>query len=86
MATINAALISAASSTKNSYGERDPEMYQTKKGDQWHFGMKAHIRVDADSWLVHSVIGTAANVHDVTQASDLLKVEKNIAFGDAGHL
>ena len=65
--------IAAPSSTKNSKGERDPEMHQTKKGNQWHFGMKAHIGVDADSGLVHTVIGTAANVNDVTQASGLLQ-------------
>lgn len=80
MATINAALISAASSTKNSYGERDPEMHQTKKGNQWHFGMKAHIGVDADSGFVHSVIGTATHNYDVTQASALLHVEETMAL------
>ncbi len=63
---VDATLIAAPSSTKNSSGERDPEMHQTKKGNQWHFGMKAHIGVDADSGLVHTVIGTAANVNDVT--------------------
>jgi hypothetical protein len=51
-----------------STGTRDPEMHSTKKGNPWHFGMKAHIGVDADSGLVHTVVGTAANVHDVTQA------------------
>ena len=66
---VDATLIAAPSSTKNSRGERDPEMHQTKKGNQWHFGMKPHIGVDADSGLVHSVIGTAANVNDVTQAT-----------------
>ena len=55
---IDATLIAAPSSTKNSSGERDPEMHQTKKGNQWHFGMKAHIGVDADSGLVHTVVGT----------------------------
>jgi IS5 family transposase len=65
---VDATLIAAPSSTKNSSGERDPEMHQTKKGNQWHFGMKAHIGVDADSGLVHTVVGTAANVNDVTQA------------------
>ena len=65
-AVVDATLIAAPSSTKNKDGERDPEMHQTKKGNQWHFGMKAHIGVDADSGLVHSVIGTAANVNDVT--------------------
>ncbi len=61
-------LIAAPSSTKNQGGERDPEMHQVKKGNQWHFGMKAHIGADADSGLVHTVVGTAANVNDVTQA------------------
>ncbi|MFX8219189.1 transposase, partial [Acinetobacter baumannii] len=66
---VDATIIAAPSSTKNKDGERDPEMHQTKKGNQWHFGMKAHIGADADSGLVHSVIGTAANVNDVTQAA-----------------
>ena len=72
---VDATLIAAPSSTKNSSGERDPEMHQTKKGNQWHFGMKAHIGVDADSGLVHTVVGTAANVNDVTQANKLLDGE-----------
>ena len=63
---VDATLIAAHSSIKNSIGERDPEMHQVKKGYQWHFGMEAHIGVDADSGLVHTVIGTAANVNDVT--------------------
>ena len=57
---VDATIIAAPSSTKNKDGERDPEMHQTKKGNQWHFGMKAHIGVDAESGLVHTVIGTAA--------------------------
>ena len=59
---VDATLIAAPSSTKNSTGERDPEMHQVKKGNQWHFGMKAHIGADRDSGLVHTVVGTAANV------------------------
>jgi IS5 family transposase len=65
--------------------KRDPEMHQTKKGNQWHFGMKAHIGVDAESGLVHSMVGTAANVSDVTQAGALLHGEEETAFGDAGY-
>ena len=61
----------APSSTKNRAGERDPEM-QTKKGNQWHFGMKAHIGVDSETGIVHSLSTTAANVHDVTEAHGLL--------------
>ncbi len=60
-------------------------MHQTKKGNQWHFGMKAHIGVDAESGLVHTVIGTAANVNDVTQAQALLHGNEKEAFGDAGY-
>jgi IS5 family transposase len=82
---IDATLIAAPSSTKNSSGERDPEMHQTKKGNQWHFGMKAHIGVDADSGLVHSVVGTAANVNDVTQAGALVHGEEADVFADAGY-
>ena len=82
---VDATLIAAPSSTKNAEGERDPEMKQTKKGNQWYFGMKAHIGVDADSGLVHSVVGTAANVSDVTQAGALLHGEEEAAFGDAGY-
>jgi len=69
---VDATLIAAPSSTKNKDGRRDPEMHQTKKGNQWHFGMKVHIGVDADSGLVHTVVGTAANVNDVTQAAALV--------------
>ena len=82
---VDATIIAAPSSTKNKSGERDPEMHQTKKGNQWHFGMKAHIGVDADSGLVHTVIGTAANVNDVTQAGALLRGQETVAFGDAGY-
>ena len=82
---VDATLIAAPSSTKNASGERDPEMHQTKKGNQWHFGMKAHIGVDADSGLVHTVRGTAANVNDVVEANSLLHGEESDACGDAGY-
>ena len=82
---VDATLIAAPSSTKNSSGERDPEMHQTKKGNQWHFGMKAHIGVDAESGLVHTVIGTAANVNDVTQGHELLHGKEEVVFADAGY-
>ena len=82
---VDATLISAPTSTKNASGERDPEMHQTKKGNQWYFGMKAHIGADAESGLVHTVIGTAANVHDVTQGNALLHGDESDAFGDAGY-
>jgi hypothetical protein len=82
---VDATLISAPSSTKNGEGQRDPETHQTKKGNQWYFGMKAHIGVDGDSGLVHSVIGTAANVSNVTQAQALLHGKEAEVFGDAGY-
>lgn len=66
---VDATLIAAPSSTKNQSGARDPEMHQSKKGNQWYFGMKAHIGVDADSGLVHTVRGTSGNVSDVLQAN-----------------
>jgi IS5 family transposase len=82
---VDATLIAAPSSTKNQSGERDPEMHQTKKGNQWCFGMKAHIGVDAESGLTHTVVTTAANVNDVTQAHALLHGEETDVFGDAGY-
>jgi IS5 family transposase len=82
---VDATLIAAPSSTKNKSGERDPEMHQTKKGNQWHFGMKAHIGVDADSGLVHTVTTTAANAHDVTQAHALLHGGESVVFADSGY-
>jgi IS5 family transposase len=82
---VDATIIAAPSSTKNKDGERDPEMHQTQKGNQWHFGMKAHIGVDAESGLVHTVIGTAANVNDVTQATQLLHGQEKDVFADAGY-
>ena len=82
---VDATIIAAPSSTKNRDGKRDPEMHQTKKGNQWHFGMKAHIGVDADSGFVHTVLATAANVADVTQAHALLHGQETVAFGDAGY-
>ncbi len=82
---VDATLISAPSSTKNDSGQRDPKMHQTKKGNQWYFGMKAHIGVDAQSGLVHTVKGTAANVNDVIEANGLLHGEETNVFADAGY-
>ena len=82
---VDASLIAAPPSTKNKDQARDPEMHQAKKGNQWHFGMKAHIGVDADSGLVHTVVGTAANVADVTQAHDLIHGDESKVFADAGY-
>jgi IS5 family transposase len=82
---VDATLIAAPSSTKNDKGERDPEMHQTKKGNQWYFGMKAHIGVDAESGLVHTVMTTPANAHDVTQAHALLHGQEEVVFADSGY-
>ena len=82
---VDATLINAPSSTKNKDGGRDPEMHQTKKGNQYYFGMKAHIGVDDESGLVHSVVGTAANVADVTRVDKLLHGDEQRVGGDAGY-
>ena len=82
---VDATLISAPSSTKNGSGKRDPEMHQTKKGNQWYFGMKAHLGVDVESGLVHTVIGTAANVHDINAAEALLHGQEKDVYADAGY-
>ena len=82
---VDATLIAAPSSTKNKGGKRDPEMHSSKKGNQWHFGMKAHIAVDADSGLVHTVRGTAGHVADVAEGNTLLHGEETVVFADAGY-
>jgi transposase, IS5 family len=82
---IDATLIPAPTSTKNKDKARDPEMHSSKKGNQWHFGMKAHIGADAESGLVHTVRATSGNVHDVTEGNSLLHGEETVAFGDAGY-
>ena len=82
---VDATIIAAPSSTKNGDGRRDPEMHQTKKGNQWHFGMKAHIGVDDESGLVHHVECTAANASDVTVAHRLLHGQEETVCGDSGY-
>ena len=82
---VDATIIAAPPSTKNKQQSRDPEMHQTKKGNQWHFGMKAHIGVDVASGLVHTVVGTAANEADITQTAALLHGQEEDVFGDAGY-
>jgi IS5 family transposase len=82
---VDATLIAAPSSTKNKEGKRDPEMHQTKKGNQWYFGMKVHLGVDKDSGLIHSVVTTAANVHDLTPAAELLHGDEEVVYADAGY-
>lgn len=82
---VDATLIAAPPSTKNGGKERDPEMHQSKKGNDWHFGMKAHVGVDMATGLVHTVVGTAGNVADVTQAHALLHGGETMVLGDAGY-
>lgn len=82
---VDATLIAAPSSTKNTARQRDPEMYQTKKSNQWYFGMKAHIGADRDSKLVYTVVATAANVADITQTAELLHGTETQVHADAGY-
>jgi transposase, IS5 family len=82
---VDATIIAAPRSTKNASHERDPEMHQTKKGNQWYFGMKAHIGVDADSGLVHTVVTTPANTADLEVADELLHGKEQTVWADAGY-
>ena len=82
---VDATLIAAPSSTKNSSGERDPQMKQSRKGQQWYFGMKCHIGVDLESGLVHTVRGTSGAVNDVTEANSLVRPSDREVYADAGY-
>lgn len=82
---VDATIIAAPPSTKNKAGARDPEMHQTKKGEQWHFGMKAHTGVDDQSGLVHSVHATAANESDIAHTLELLHGQEKRVGADAGY-
>ena len=82
---VDATIIAAPSSTKNRDGKRDPEMHQTKKGNQWYHGMKVHSGVDAGSGYVYSITGTATNVHDIEEAGKLLRKDDKVAYGDSGY-
>jgi IS5 family transposase len=83
---LDATIINAPSSTKNKKGERDPEMQSVAKGNQRFLGMRCHIGVDADSGLVHSVVSTAANVHELNSAADRIHGKDRVIYGDAGHI
>ena len=82
---VDATLIAAPTSTKNKDKSRDPEMHSSKKGNQWYFGMKAHIGVDADSGLVHTVKGAAGHVYDTNEGHALLHGHEQMVFADAGY-
>ena len=83
---VDATIVNAPSSTKNAQKARDPEMHQTKKGNEWRFGMKCHIGVDAGSGLVHTMTVTAANEHDITETAKLLREDDRAVYGDSGYL
>jgi IS5 family transposase len=82
---VDATIIGAPSSTKNESGERDPEMHQTKKGNQWYFGMKAHIGVDSRTKIIHSVAASAANIHDSLALPALLHGKETCVWGDSAY-
>ena len=84
-ANTDATIISAPPSTKNKGKSRDPDMHQTKKGNQWYFGMKAHIGVDSQTKVIHAVAATAANVHDSVCLPDLLHGEETVVWGDSAY-
>jgi IS5 family transposase len=83
---VDSTIISAPSSTKNKEHKRDPEAHSVKKGNEWKFGYKAHVGVDSESGLVHSLEVTSANVHDVTITSKLLSGEGEFVYGDSGYI
>lgn len=82
---VDATIINAPGSTKNTDKARDPEMHRTKKGNEWKFGMKRHIGVDAGSGLVHTITVTAANEHDITEAANLIREDDEVVYGDSGY-
>lgn len=83
---VDSTIISAPTSTKNKEKKRDPDAHSVKKGNNWYFGYKAHIGVDSETGLAHSVKTTAANVHDVTVTEELLTREEEVVYGDAGYI
>ena len=83
---VDATIINASPSTKNTEKQRDPEMHQMKKGNEWRFGMKCHIGVDAFSGLAHTIVVTPANTHDVTVAAELIREDDEVAYGDSAYV
>lgn len=83
---VDSTIIEAPSSTKNKERQRDPDAHSVKKGSDWHFGYKAHIGVDKDTGIVHDLVVTAANVHDVTMVPDLLTGDEEVVYGDSGYI
>lgn len=83
---VDATIINAPSSTKNKAKARDPEMHQTKKGNEWRFGMKCHIGTDAGTGYVHTITATSANVHDITETHNLIREDDEVVYGDSGYI
>ena len=83
---VDATIINAPSSTKNAEKKRDPEMHSTKQGNEWRFGMKCHIGVDAGSGYVHTIEVTPANTHDIEAAYKLFREDDEVGYGDSGYL
>ncbi len=83
---VDATIIQAPSSTKNANKSRDPEMHQTKKGNQWHFGMKIHSGVDAATGYIHTITATAANRHDIVELHNLIRDDDHAVYADSGYL
>ena len=83
---VDATIIASTPSTKNKEKKRDPEMHQTKKGNQWYHGMKVHAAVDAGTGYIHTITGTAANVHDIEEAHNLIREDDHVVYGDSGYL
>lgn len=83
---VGASLIAAPKSTKNKSGERDPKMHQIKKGNEWYVGMKVHVGVDAAMGYVHTITGTSANMHDVSETSKMIRKDELVVCGDSGYL
>ena len=83
---VDATIIASTPSTKNKEKKRDPEMHQTKKGNQWYHGMKVHAGVDAGTGYIHTITGTAANVHDIEEAHNLIREDDHVVYGDSGYL
>ena len=79
-------IIHSTPSTKNKEGKRNPEMHQTMKGNQWYHGMKVHAGADVGTGYVHTITGTAANVHDIAETSKLLREDDEICYGDSGYI
>lgn len=83
---VDATIINAPSSTKNAERKHDPEMHQTKKGNEWRFGMKCHIGVDSGTGIVHTITAASANIHDITEASKFIRSDDEVVYGDSGYI